>query len=136
MRISEENKVVIIVLIVILIAVISFILPIALIFLAVFGIYKAVVWYKKKQIQPEINKRYSLLFSLRDECEKYVELVNKTENKEYIKDYQYLYNWVMYNDDVWAEIIEEKDGKEFYYRYEGFTNSIEYQSKRAYDLIN
>jgi len=112
------------------IAIVAFFLPFALILFAIYGIYKFIVWYNKKQRQPETNKRYALLNNLRNECEKHVNIINQSKNKEFIKDYQYLFNLVMYNDEEWIAFIEKKDGKDFYEYYQGFVNAVEFQSNR------
>ncbi|MCB0387771.1 MAG: hypothetical protein KDD23_03325 [Winogradskyella sp.] len=109
---------------------IAIMLPFAIIGLVGYVIYKFVIWNNRKKRLPEINKRYSLFFDLRDRCKSNTDFFIENGNKEFRKDYQKIYNTLMYNDNYWSNLIEQKEDKEFYEMYNGLNNAITYQVER------
>ena len=109
---------------------IAIMLPFAIIGLVGYVIYKFVIWNNRKKRLPEINKRYSLFFDLRDRCKSNTDFFIENGNKEFRKDYQKIFNTLMYNDNYWSNLIEQKEDKEFYEMYNGLNNAITYQVER------
>jgi hypothetical protein len=110
--------------------VIAVMMPFAIIALIGYGVYKFIIWYNRKKRLPEINKRYSLFLDLRDRCKSNTDFFIDHGTREFKKDYQKIYNSLMYNDNYWSNLIEQKEGKEFYDLYNGLNNAITFQLER------